>query len=55
MNRRNKQTYLIIMDFAKSVDKVPHRRLLQKMNIMGLEDPPTSGSTSGSLSPLDIQ
>ena len=28
MNRGHKQTDLIIMDFAKAFDKVPHRRLL---------------------------
>ena len=32
MNRGHKQTYLIIMDFAKAFDKVPHRRLLHKLD-----------------------
>ena len=31
VNRGHKQTYLIIMDFAKAFDKVPHRRLLHKL------------------------
>ena len=54
MNRGHKQTDLIIMDFAKAFDKVPHRRLLYtNWNIMGLEDPPTSGSTHGSLGALN--
>ena len=30
VNRGHKQTDLIIMDFAKACDKVPHRRLLHK-------------------------
>ena len=32
MNRGHKQTGLTIMDFAKAVDKVPHRRLLHKLD-----------------------
>ena len=32
MNRGHKQTDLIIMDFAKAFDKVPHRRLLHKLD-----------------------
>ena len=31
-DNRNIQTDLIIMDFAKAFDKVPHRRLLYKLN-----------------------
>ena len=31
MNRGHKQTDLIIMDFAKAFDKVPHRRLFSPM------------------------
>ena len=50
MNCGHKQTGLIIMDFAKAFDKVPHRRLLHKLD---LEDPPTSGSTRGSLGALN--
>ena len=53
MNRGHKQTDLIKMDFAKAFDKVPHTRLLHKLNIMGLEDPFTSGSTRGSLGALN--
>ena len=36
MNRRHKQTDLIIMDFAKAFDKVPHRRLLHKLDYDGI-------------------
>ena len=32
VNRGHKQTDLIIMDFAKAFDKVPHRRLLHKLD-----------------------
>ena len=31
MNRGHKQTDLIMMDFAKAFDKVPHRRLFYKL------------------------
>ena len=33
MNRGHKQTDLIIMDFAKAFDKVPHRRLYHKLHV----------------------
>ena len=36
MNRGHKQTDLIIMDFAKAFDKVPHRRLLHKLEYYGI-------------------
>ena len=36
VNRGHKQTDLIIMDFAKSFDKVPHRRLLHKLEYYGI-------------------
>ena len=36
MNRGHKQTDLIIMDFAKAFDKVPHRRLLHKLYYYGI-------------------
>ena len=35
-NRGHKQTNLIIMDFAKAFDKVPHRRLLYKLRYYGI-------------------
>ena len=34
--RGNKQTDLIIMDFAKAFDKVPYRTLLHKLNYCGI-------------------
>ena len=34
-NRGHKQTDLIIMDFAKAFDKVPHRRLAYKLEYYG--------------------
>ena len=49
VNRGHTQTDLIIKDFAKAFDKVPHRRLLHKLD---KEGPPTSGSTHGSLGAL---
>ena len=36
MNRGQEQTDLIIMNFAKAFDKVPHRRLLQKLDYFGI-------------------
>ena len=36
MNRGHKRTDLIIMDFAKAFDKVPHRRLLHKLDYYGI-------------------
>ena len=36
INRGHKQTDLIIMDFAKAFDKVPHRRLLYKLDFYGI-------------------
>ena len=35
-NRGHKQTDLIIMDFTKAFDKVPHRRLLHKLDYYGI-------------------
>lgn len=35
-NNSNAQTDLIIMDFAKAFDKVPHRHLLYKLNHFGI-------------------
>ena len=49
MNRRHTQTDLIIMDYAKAFDKVPHGRLYTNSISMGYESPPTSGSAHGSL------
>ena len=36
MNRGHTQADLIIMDFAKAFDKVPHRRLLHKLEYYGI-------------------
>ena len=36
LNRYHRQTDVIIMDFAKAFDKVPHRRLLYKLNLYGI-------------------
>ena len=36
MNRGHKQTDLIIMDFARAFDKVPHRRLFHKLEYYGI-------------------
>ena len=36
VNHRHKQADLILMDFAKAFDKVPHRRLLHKMGYYGI-------------------
>ena len=38
MNRGHKQTDLIIMDFAKAFDKVPHRRLIHKLEYYGIRE-----------------
>ena len=37
-NRGHKQTNLIIMDFAKAFDKVPHRRLAYKLEYYGIRN-----------------
>ena len=36
LNRGHRQTYVVILDFAKAFDKVPHRRLLYKLDFYGL-------------------
>jgi hypothetical protein len=36
-NNHNIQTYIIVMDFAKSFDKVQHTRLFSKLNYYGIE------------------
>ena len=38
MNCGHKQTDLIIRDFAKDFDKVPHRRLLHKLEYYGIKE-----------------
>ena len=38
VNRGHKQTDLIIMDFAKAFDKVPHRRLIHKLEYYGIRE-----------------
>jgi len=35
-NKKHKQTDVIIMDFAKAFDKVPHRRLIDKLEYYGI-------------------
>jgi hypothetical protein len=37
-NNKNIQTDLIIVDFAKEFDKVPHRRLLYKLKYYGIQE-----------------
>ena len=37
-NNKNIQTDLIIMNFAKAFDKVPHRRLLYKLKYYGIQE-----------------
>ena len=49
MNRGHKKTDLIITDFTKAFNKVPHRRLLHKLDYYGIQGPSTSGSAHGSL------
>ena len=53
VNHGHKQTDLIIMDFTKAFDKVPHRRLLHKLEYYGIRGSPTGGSTRGSLGALN--
>ena len=38
LNRNHRQTDVIIMDFAKVFDKVPHRRLLYKLDYYGIRE-----------------
>ena len=52
MGRGHRQTDVIVMDFAKAFDKVPHKRLYTNLTSTGLEDLLISGSTRGSLSAL---
>lgn len=37
-NYINIETDIIVMDFAKSFDKVPHKRLSYKLKYYGIED-----------------
>jgi hypothetical protein len=37
-NNKNIQTDLIIMEFAKAFDKVPHRHLLYKLKYYGIQE-----------------
>ena len=41
-NDKNIQTDLIIMDFAKAFDKVPHKRLISKLTVYGISDQTTN-------------
>ena len=36
LNRNHRQADVIIMDFAKAFDMVPHRRLLYKLDYYGI-------------------
>ena len=36
MGRGHRQTNVIVMDFAKAFDKVPHKRLLYKIDFYGI-------------------
>ena len=36
MNSGHRQTDVIVMDFAKAFDKVPHKRLLYKLDFYGI-------------------
>ena len=37
LNRNHRQTDVIIMDFSKAFDKVPHRRPLCKLDYYGIK------------------
>ena len=56
MNSGHKQTDGIVMDFAKAFDKVPHKRLLYKLDFYGIRGSThkwiDSWGTRGSLSAL---
>ena len=39
LNRGHRQTDVIIMDFSKAFDKVPHRRLLYKLDFNAVRGP----------------
>lgn len=41
-NNKNIQTDLIIMDFAKAFDKVPHKRLIYKLKYFGINEQTTN-------------
>ena len=55
VNCGHKQTDLIIMDFAKAFDKVPHRRLLHKLDYYGIRGSTHSRSTRTQQVVLDGQ
>ena len=48
-NRGHKQTDIIIMDFFKALDKVPHRRLAYKLEVYGIRNEFLQGSRHGYL------
>ena len=45
-NNNNIQTDLVIMDFAKAFDKVPHKRLIYKLQHYGISEQTTNWVTS---------
>ena len=52
LNRGQKHTDVIDMDFTKAFDRVPHMMLLYKLATTGLEELLTCGSAHGPLSAL---
>ena len=55
LNRNHRQTDVIIMDFAKTFDKVPHRRLLYKLDYYGIRGSTHKWITSWTLSKSGVR